>query len=145
MDWTNDPATEQQLNLLRKLGFVPTRQLSLTEPANLIRQYKKHPPLPVASHAIEPPPRPTDHPAPRAPAPDPKPWETCTGLSARQRFFPLRQTAGPARGAVAGVAGVSDVPSGIAAPTPHRAEFWLDTCREVKEMKVASARVYELR
>ena len=145
MDWAEDPATEQQIAQLKKLGFAMARPLSLTEAASLIRQYKKrasrpagyvqtHDPGPGLPGAALPPP-PRASPAERS-SPDtmamvagaPPPAQP---IRAR-RLIPLR---GPDPAEQANVE----------ATRARRLEFWLDTFREMKDMRVSSAQVYELR
>jgi len=145
MDWTEDPATEQQITQLKKLGFVVGARLSLTEAASLIRQYKKNPP-----HALTPSIQ--------------KRGASISGSSPSQAQLPNSHSRDNSRGESAttrachliDAAGAEAHPVSTLHPTPHveadaassvsnRLEFWLDTCRDVKEMGLGSVQVYELR
>lgn len=145
MDWADEPATEQQVSQLRKLGFVMARPLSLMEAASLIRQYKKQ-----AARRSNPP-----APQPQAPA-----FSSRGGVSPFQLSSQPMQ-AGWSRRVRETTPTANQTPElGAAVPPPapsqarvaenelvqaQRVEFWLDTFREVKEMKIGSVKVYELR
>ncbi len=143
MNWADEPATEQQVAQLRTLGFNLARPLTLTEAANLIRQYKRQrshrvPPVALQNREMEQatanvsvspnPPAPKDLPRRR--------FELCT--------HPPQQVPGAAGhvgDACPSPASVQDSGS----PDAPRVDFWLDIFREVKDMRVASVKVFELR
>ncbi len=43
MNWTDDPATENQLSRLRQFGCLPDHALTKGEAARLIRDFEEHP------------------------------------------------------------------------------------------------------
>ncbi len=153
MNWTDDPATEKQLLQLRSLGFTVTRPLTCTEAARLIRQYQRNPLRPGAS-ASEPQ---FDLPVPRsvfetsAPAPrfDPS-SEPVTGSlgsisdSTKMEAHRLRAAVEEAKRIASVTPDAPNARADLASSTTRRQEFWLDTCREVKEMQIGSVQVFEL-
>jgi len=143
MDWADEPATEQQVSQLVRLGFHMARPLSLTEAASLIRQYKK-----------------------QASRRNTTPASGGTGWPVRGASAPLSFSTPPKEGwpdpgrRMLHISEEPHAPLGAAVPPPRpiespaneaiaeeteRLEFWLDTFRDVKEMQVASVKVYELR
>jgi hypothetical protein len=121
MDWAHEPATEHQVAQLRDLGYAMVRPLSVTEAASLIRQYKKQ------SASL-------------------KTAQTAPGQSPRITMRTPAESAPPTQIAMMG----TRVPPPVAEDAPAaesvaRLEFWVDTCRELKDMRIASVKIYELR
>jgi hypothetical protein len=135
MDWPDEPASEQQVVRLKSLGCVPTAHLTMTEAARLIRQYQKNlrqtgniPGLkPSASHP-----------------PADSVGSVTLSESARNVAHRLHETAANAKHAMAVAAGAANVRADLVSATAARVEFWLDTCRDVREMQIATVQVYEL-
>jgi hypothetical protein len=160
MDWADDPATEQQLLRLKQLGFVVTSPLTLTGAARLIRQYSKNASRPVASAVL---PRaqtqtqvqssPSVMKAPasaiKGPASATKaftpqaPQQTAISESARMHAFKLRAALDNAKLALAANPNGPNVRADFTSRTSMRREFWLDTCRNPKEMMIGSVQVLE--
>lgn len=143
MNWTDEPATEQQLALLRNSGYVVARPLTLTEAARLIRQYKYPGRQPRPAVSANPPVSDSDQ------------REESGGLkssssgdfiseSTRMQAHRLRTACDSAKQALAAMPQAPNVRADAASAMAARQEFWLDTCREVKEMHVGSMQVFEL-
>lgn len=134
MDWPDEPASEQQVMRLRNLGYVPTAHLTMTEAAKLIRQYQKgytpgHQFLPAAPRCF----------------PDPAPVNIdSVSESAKNLAHRLHETADKAKHAIALSPQASNVRADLVVAQAARLEFWLDTCRGINQMQVASVQVYEL-
>jgi hypothetical protein len=151
MNWTDDPATEKQLVQLRSLGFTVVRPLTCTEAARLIRQYQRNPLRASAPPSSPDPPDPPSGFDPLAPAPrfDPSP-ESMTGSqgsisdSTKMEVHRLRAAVEDARRVMTLTPDAPNARADFASNTTRRQEFWLDTCREVKEMQIGSVQVFEL-
>jgi len=133
---------------LRELGFTLAQPLMRTEAARLIRELRRHPgrfaagPVPQpAAAAVRSAPReaPPPPPLPRAPA-----QPTDLSQSTRTHAHRLRAAAEEARRKLATNPTGPNVRADVAGTTVTRQEFWLDTCREVKEMHIGSVQVLEL-
>ncbi len=141
MDWPDDPATEQQLNHLKRFGFVVTRPLTLTEAARLIRQYQRNPSRPPVLSA------PRSQVLAEAP-----PATTVVHLAAengvsestKMQAYHLHAAVERARKAVTVSATGPNVRADLVSATMQRQQFWADTCRDVREMQVPSVQVCEL-
>ena len=122
MTWTEDPATEQQLTYLRQYGYVPDHPLTRTEAASLIRNYK-HPtaPRPEAGGNHDSAPH--------------EPYRLRLEVeSARRTLSEAEETQteiGPSQGE-------------LAKAMNRRQVFWLDTCRDAREMAHVSIEVLDL-
>jgi hypothetical protein len=122
MNWTDDPATEQQLTYLRQYGYVPDHALTRTEAAALIRNYK--------------------HPAaPRGDA-------GATDDSTLHEAYRLRLEVDSAQRALASAQAANSETDScqgeLAKALNRRQVFWLDTCRETREMAHVSVQVLDL-
>ncbi len=144
MDWPDEPATEQQVDQLKKLGYMIARPLTLTQAASLIRQYKKGPPRPVSPAPPQPevPPAGSSAGKPGLPA---APAREGGGEMSRTQGRPLQAQSEPPAHFKLARPETTPPAAEAAAAKAVRVEFWLDTFREVKEMRVGSAQVYELR
>jgi hypothetical protein len=122
MNWADEPATETQLNHLGQLGHRPGYSLTKGEAARLIAWFERH------------------HITPATPA------AAATGDKAQPEAYLLRIA-------------VASVKRMAASPEPDKARiaqreleqamarrqgFWVDTCREVTQMHLASTQVLEL-
>lgn len=150
MDWQDEPATQHQLRLLEEFGFQPTTQLTLTEAARLIRQYHRNPhgpvPAPADSGMASAAPQKasaTSHSAAGVhPAGLPvQPQEISE--SARMHVHRLRQEVVQARATYVVSPEGANVRADMFARTTSRRRFWLDTCRDAREMQVGSLQVME--
>ena len=145
MLWDDEPATEQQLVHLRNAGYTGAGRLSRTEAARLIRDYRRYggpPPVsspvrPVPAAILERPPVPNE--PPRMSGPTEELSETT-----RLHAYRLRQAAEVAQRALATSPDAPNVRADAVATSAARREFWLDTCCEVKEMRIGSMQVCEL-
>jgi len=135
MDWPDEPASEQQVVRLKSLGCVPTAHLTMTEAARLIRQYQKS----LRQTGSIPSLKPSASNAPANPA-----VSATLSESARNMAHRLHETAANAKHAMAVAPGAANVRADVVAAIAARVEFWLDTCREVREMQIATVQVYEL-
>lgn len=147
MDWPDDPATEQQLNHLRRFGFVVTRPLTLTEAARLIRQYQRNPLRPpvLAEPVLKS--VAAGGPAPRRAATPPAVQSAAQeGISesTRMQAHHLRAAVEQAAQRVAANPTGPNVRADLVAAVKQRQQFWTDTCRDVREMQVPSVQVCEL-
>ncbi len=144
MDWVDEPATEQQLIHLRDLGFNPGQPLMRTEAARLIRELRRNPGRFTSTAVLD-----KAEPAPRNPTPPgqvAKPHVVSTNFSegTRTHAHRLRTAMEAAQRALAANPNGPNVKADAAGSTQNRQEFWLDTCREVKEMRIGSVPVLEL-
>jgi len=143
MDWQEEPATQQQLLMLQEYGFVPTLNLTVTQAARLIRQYRKHPPRSGAPAATAGPTAGTPPPpsAVRALAAD------THGMpldeSARVHAFRLHTLVEAARRALAENPSRPGVRADVHSAVGARQRFWLDTCREGRDLQAASPQALE--
>lgn len=161
--WQDEPATEQQLRRLKELGFAVANPLTLTEAARLIRQYQKSPLRPgepakgevslqkVPGRAVTPS-------APIPAAVPPQPGKTLAAASrqllnlraadisesTRMQAAGLRATAEKARAVMAATPDAPNVRADFTVATARRQEFWVDTCRDSREMQIGSVQVFEL-
>jgi len=116
MTWADEPATETQVKRLQQLGWAPDRVLTKREATSLINQYEDRP-----SRAREKP------------------------RFAGSEAAGLREAVENARRALAS----SDPAEGVTSDELEQAlgrrqEFWLDTCREVTQMRLTSQQVLSL-
>ena len=142
MDWDNEPASEQQLVLLRNVGYVLVKPLTRTEAARLIREYRRNPPQPVTAgpqRALSAAP-PHSEPAPGVLTSPPADLSQSTRL----KTHGLRAACEQTKQALTANPNAPNVRADAAAAGASRQEFWLDTCREVREMQVGSMQVFEL-
>jgi hypothetical protein len=179
MNWPDDPATEHQLNLLRNLGFVQARPLTLTEAARLIRKFQKNPGAavsvqePIPGRAKSPSPARLDVslmagisgqnlPSSALPSgaqpsgigrvpPSRTPPPPSSGArafdiseSTRMHAHRLRVAVETAKEAMTQKPDAPNVRADLVSAKNNRQEFWLDTCRDVRQMRVASVQVLEL-
>jgi len=133
MDWPDEPASEQQVVRLKNLGCVPTAHLTMTEAARLIRQYQKL--LRQTGNSLK---------SPATDAPASHQAGINVSESARNIAHRLHETAANAKHAMAVAPEAANVRADLVSSTAARVEFWLDTCREIREMQIASVQVYEL-
>lgn len=143
MDWQDDPATQHQLRLLEEFGFQPTSQLTVTEAARLIRQFHKNPRGPIPATAS-----PEKTSAARGPAAEARPAVLPAqpqeiSESARMHVYRLRQEVEQARAIYVVSPDGANVRADMFARTTTRRRFWLDTCRDAREMQVGSLQVME--
>lgn len=142
MYWEDEPATEQQLIHLKNAGCVVARALTRTEAARLIREYRKNPARAVSMAA-----GPVTALRPESPPPGPTaltPVLSDFSESTRMHAYHLRVSAEKARQSLALNSEAPNVRADAAGTTTSRREFWLDTCRDVKEMRISSMQVFEL-
>lgn len=121
MTWADEPATEMQLGHLGQFGHRPGLALTKREASRLITWFEEH----------------------KAPSP------ALESQAGREREQPeayllriavecAKRTAAQPRGDQAETS-----PPGLAAAMARREDFWLDTCREVTQMRFPSAQVLE--
>ena len=154
MDWVDEPATEQQLIHLRQLGFTLGKPLKLTEAARLIRELRRNPgrlastvTAPSTHTVVAEPVRQTARtsaPAPVHPTAVPRVTGNDFSESTRMHAHKLRASVEAAHRALAANPNGPNVRADATANAHGRQEFWLDTCREVKEMRIGSVPVLEL-
>jgi len=104
----DEPATEIQLNALKRFGYVPDHALTRAEASHLLTTYQH--------------PQPTEQPE-------------SVPLITQHSPYHLRKVVEQARAAVAGR--VPDSEPALAEAMRQRQEFWIDTCREVTQMRLA--------
>ncbi len=145
---------------LRELGFSLAQPLMRTEAARLIRELRRHPgrfvAAPASRPATAPVPRPAPAPVPQpvagpvrsaprqAPPPPPPVRPADLSQSTKTHAYHLRAAFEEARRKLATNPNGPNVRADVAGTTVTRQEFWLDTCREVKEMHIGSVQVLEL-
>lgn len=142
MYWEDEPATEQQLTHLKNAGCAVARPLTRTEAARLIREYKKNPARalsmvtaqPIALREESPPPTQTTA----------GPAHSNFSDSTRMHAYHLRAAAEKAHQALTSNPDAPNVRADAHSTSFGRREFWLDTCRDVKQMRIASMPVFEL-
>lgn len=127
---------------LKNAGCVVARPLTRTEAARLIREYRKNPAraLSMVTAQITAMREESSPPKQTAPAPA----STDFSESTRMHAYHLRATAEKARQALGLNPAASNVKADALSTNTSRREFWLDTCRDVKEMRIASMAVFEL-
>jgi hypothetical protein len=151
MDWVDEPATEQQLIHLRELGFSLGKPLKMTEAARLIRELRRNPgrlrsmttmtPTTIVAETTRMASRSSPLP-PQAVMPRALGKDFCE--STRMHVQKLRAAVETAHRALAANPEGPNVRADAAASIHCRQEFWLDTCRDVKEMRIGSVPVLEL-
>lgn len=147
MFWDDEPATEQQLMHLRNAGYEATHPLTRTDAARLIREFRRNPARALAMTV--PASVPSALPQSRPPAPEPAPLPPAFGTheiseATRMHAFKLRGAVEAAQRALAVHPDAPNVRADSVSTVTARREFWLDTCREFKEMHTASMQVLEL-
>jgi len=148
MDWQEEPATQQQLLRLQEYGFVPTFNLTVTQAARLIRQYSKRPARSVAPAAASPTP-PTApasvarHVPAEPPAPPPQTRSEMLSQSAKMHAFRLHAAVEAAEEVLAETPDRPGARADVQAALGARQRFWLDTCREGRDLQAASAEALE--
>jgi hypothetical protein len=122
MNWTNEPATENQLSHRRQFGYEPDHRLMKGEAAHLIQDFEQHPERQNA-------------------------WaETGIRETTKHEAQRLRAEVEEARRAVA----QADpdrrdaLEHDFALAVARRQEFWMDTGRDPTEMRARSAQVFDL-
>jgi len=135
MDWPDDAASEQQVVRLRNLGYVATAHLTMTEAARLIRQYEKNLRQTGNVPVLNP---------PGSPPPENHLGGGRVSESARNTAHRLHETTATAKHAMAIGPEGANVRADLVSATAARIEFWLDTCRDIREMQIASVQVCEL-
>lgn len=145
---------------LRELGFAKDQTLMRTEAARLIRELRRNPGKLSATAVLE---RPVaiSPAAPRAPVPVPAvgrpqpaakasapaklpPASNEFSESTRAHAHRLRVATEAAHRLLETNPNGPNVRADAVAAAHGRQEFWLDTCREVKEMRIGSMQVFEL-
>jgi hypothetical protein len=152
MDWTDDPATEQQLMHLKNLGLVADRPLSRMQAARLIRECRRHPARMASSsvfQALAPVLNEREmHQTPAAreeTAADHRFSGSAERISesARMLVYRLRHAVEEAKRALAVTPQGPNIRANVVSSTTSRQDFWLDTCRDAREMRTASLQVLE--
>jgi|SRR5947207_1758329 len=137
MDWPDEPASEQQVMHLKNLGVVPTPNLTMTEAARIIRQSQRN--LRHGANATSSKPLPS-----LTSAPPESQFGGRISESAMNVAHQLHQTASNAQRAMTLAPQAPNVRADLSSANTTRLEFWIDTCRDVREMQLASVQVYEL-
>ena len=138
MDWQEEPATNQQLLRLQQYGFVQTCPLTVTQAARLIRQYSKRPPPGGAIQA----------------GPNPAPVQRSDALitvdpvgtlseAARLHAFQLRVAVLTAEKTVREDPERPGVRADLRSCISARQQFWMDTCRDIKDLQKVSVHALE--
>jgi len=122
MNWADEPATETQLNHLSQLGHKFPYSLTKAEAARLITWFEQH-----QAHPVPPEPQ---TPQERA-APEAYLLRLAVASVKRAAASPEPAQAQPA---------LRELEQAIA----RRQEFWMDTCREVTQRRLASVPVLQL-
>lgn len=141
MLWDNEPASEQQVVLLRNAGHVMAKPLTRTEAARLIREYRRNPAhsVPAVQSAL---PR-----AAPAMAPPTATIESSGGElseSTRMKAHALRTAFEESKRALVTKADAPNVRADAASTLAARLQFWKETCCEVREMQIGSVQIFEL-
>lgn len=138
-----EPATNQQLLSLQEYGFVPERSLTLGEAARLLENYRKNPPASVAPESAF---RHQQHLHGAGTAQSGSHPNSAANIShnVRAHVHELRRHVEGARVQLAETPDHPELQAAFNAALGDRREFWLDTCRDVKEMRVGSVLVFEL-
>ena len=122
MNWADEPATETQLGHLRQLGYKPAYGLTKGEAARLIGWFERHQANPSS------------------------PGEAALHEKARPEAYLLRIAVVSRKRAATAPLGQSpeSFQQELERALAQRQEFWLDTCREVTQMRQPSNQVLEL-
>jgi len=122
MHWADEPATETQFGHLGQLGFKPGCPLTKGEAARLIGWFERHRAQPAS------------------------PGRESVRERAEPEAYLLRIAVVSVRRAVALPARdmTRETQPELAQAIARRQEFWLNTCREVTQMRLASSQVLEL-
>ena len=141
---------------LRDAGYVEARPLTRTEAARLIREYHRNPSRqPAPSRQMAPPRQvaPVALESARSTKPSARPEIQALrspiiareiSESTKLHAYRLRVAAENARRALTANPEAPNVKADVVSTSASRAEFWQDTCREVKEMHLGSVQVFEL-
>jgi len=119
MNWTNEPATEQQLSFLQHCGCAVTHALTRSDAADLIKKAREQTEQKPEIGAE---------------------WLALVTRRGAYHLGMIQEAAsaiGPRQDSANSMAGVASLPE-------RRQEFWLDTCREMTEMHSASPQAAEL-
>lgn len=127
---------------LKNAGCTVARPLTRTEAARLIREYRKNP---ARAHSMAA----ASATAVREEPPAPEVSVAAMGASelsdsTRMHAYHLRAAAEKARQSLALTPEAPNVRADASTTTCSRREFWLDTCRDVREMRISSMQVFEL-
>ena len=119
MDWTDEPATEGQLNRLRRSGCQPAGPLTKGRAAHLIRSFEEHPHASAENGVRE--------------------------IAKRQADF-LQQAVEEAEQAVrdAPEDDAEELQQILGVAMGKRQQFWMDTCRDPPQMRDCSTQVLDL-
>ena len=122
MKWTDERATENQVNRLRQFGYEPNHPLAKDEASRLIRDFEAHP---KAQAALA---------------------ESATGEVAKHEAYGLRAAVESAKRAVAqaGKDEAQNFRQDLALALAKRQELWVDTCSDVEKMCVVSMEARDL-
>jgi hypothetical protein len=114
---SDDRATDEQLTYLRRFGYRQDHVLTRCEAASLLRGYQRSSSSPVI-----------------------------VGITAREEAARLRAAVEETRqgAARAAVPELRSAQERLDAALASRQDFWIDTCREVGQMHISSAEVFEL-
>jgi len=122
IDWTDEPATEGQLNSLRRLGYQPARPLTKGWAAHLIRSVEAHPQNEQASA------------------------ENGVREVTKRQAHLLRQAVEEAERAVRDATKdeAEELQRLLRVAIRKRQDFWTDTCRDPPQMRDCSTQVLDL-
>jgi hypothetical protein len=122
MDWTDEPATEGQLNRLRRSGYQPVGPLTKGRAAHLIRNFEEHLQRKHAS-----------------------PDNGVREITKRQAHL-LQQAVEEAERAVrdAPEDKAEELRQILGVAVGKRQQFWMDTCRDPPQVRYCSTQVLEL-
>jgi hypothetical protein len=122
MNWADEPATEAQLNFLRRLGYQPLRPLTTGRAALLICNFEEHPQRGQASAE-----------------------NGVREITKRQAYL-LQHAVEEARRAVQGATKDETVKLQhlLAVAMGKRQDFWTDTCRDPPQMLDCSVQALDL-
>jgi hypothetical protein len=113
MDWTDEPATENQLTYLRQSGYTPEHPLTKAEAVELIQNLRRRPGVVPELSA------------------------DASRHDSALHAFELRRNLEQARQRLAEQNSLQHQ-AGVSAAMQARQEFWIDTCLEPSHMKAAS-------
>ena len=126
MDWPDEPASEQQVMHLKNLGVSATPNLTMTAAARLIRQLRQAGPAASSRPLISA-----------------SSWRASGQANEGDHALSPRNAGQTTNRTGAATPQISNAAAEPAATMASRVEFWLDTCRDIREMQVASVKVYE--